>query len=302
MFKTELEYFLNEQKIVDFISVAVKKTPEEYKKLSDFERFALVCERSDAILGSEVIRRFIDLICDLAKENLNLNCLKSRYHQTRVWRLIHGGDFLNSDVLTEPRSSCVDYCKIYDNVESLDIIEYISELSISLPKTLDDFIENVENSGSNSFLLDINEFKYIRPDEYHAYTVYQKILSGEKYRKDEIGLLVSHVICNIGKRKKCSLRVKINNDITCIAQLYELFEKRNADVEISICFDLISCNVFEQIFDIMLQKGKKISSEIIIPEDADIDYVHKRITELLDTIPFSRIIWQKDYTAYIDKC
>jgi len=299
MFKTELEHFLNSKKVADFVSVAVKKTPEEYKKLSDFERFSLICENSDFLIGSEVIKQFFALLCSLTEENLTLTSLKNRHFQNRIWRLLHGGDSLNLIGTIEAQISCVDYCKTHDNFESLDIIKYLLKCP---SKSLDDLFENSVISTANSFFIDLNNFEYSRPDEYHANTIYQKIVSGEKYRKDELCLLASHVICNVGKTKKCNLRIVINNDITAVFQLAELFEKRSADVEISLCFDLISCNMFEQIFDIMLKKGKKISSEIIISEDEDDNDIRNRMRELLQTIPYSRIKWQKDYTAYIDEC
>ena len=173
---------------------------------------------------------------------------------------------------------------------------------LDLFQNIEELIEKTEISSADSFLIDVNSFEYSRPDDYHACEIYKKIRHGEKYKKEELGLLISHIICSAGKSKKRDLRIMVSDDISDVWSLCELFEKRCSDIEISICVDLTSCEIFEQIFDIMLKKGKKISLEIIIPKDADNNCIHKSMTLLLETVPFSRIKWKKDYSSYIDKC
>lgn len=289
MFRTVMETFLGLPKVADFVSVATEISLEDYKKLSYFERFALICESSDKLLGSQIIKLFFYFLKALSGEKFTASALKHRSEQNRAWRAIHGDNSVKFDVISYIENSSVDYYKLYSEREYIDIKSFIFESVKNSSQTLDEFLESLYIYDINSFTVSSSRFEYLRPNEYQAQLVYQKILSGEKCKKSEIGLLISHVICCVGRKKKCYLRFLADDGEIELEALTELFEKRNSDVEISICFNPFSFDLATRVFDLMLKKGKKISSEIIIPEDMEIDGICECLTHLLKTVPFSRI-------------
>ena len=126
MFKNELETFLNQESTADFISVATTKTLEEYKKLSDFEKFALFCNNSEALLGSDTLKLFLNLLQTLNGEIITPNLLQSKREQNKVWREIHGAEISHLASSLETLTTCVDYYKFSAIEEGFDIIEYIA--------------------------------------------------------------------------------------------------------------------------------------------------------------------------------
>lgn len=286
MFKTEIETLLSSTEAADFISVAAEISLDDYNRLSDFEKFVLVCECSDMLLGSRIIERFFDM---LSEQKTTAASLKNRCEQNRIWRAIHGDNDANSSIALQSENPSVNYYKSYVEREYIDITEYILKSAKNTSDTLDKCIETLCNTNINAFEISSDNFEYLRPNDYYTQIIYQKISSGEKCKNSDIGALVSYVICCVGKKKKCYVRFFANDKIFELNALAELFEKRNSDVEISVCFDPFSCNLSEDIFNLMLSKGKKISSEIIIPEDVDADSVCNCLKDLLKTIPFSRI-------------
>lgn len=289
MQKTQLEAFLNAPKTADFIKVALKNADIEYEKLSDFEKFALTLERWNALLGSKVQASLYSLIYTLTGENLSFYELGSREEQKRVWLKVHGISAEKKTAQSTEEKCSVDLYKSSKENECIDLFQYIAYPENNLPQSLEEFIHNIVNSRYNAFWIDSSRFEYARPDQYHTRLVYQKIISGEKYKKSEISSLISHVICEARRTKKHDVYFLANDRLDDLEMLLELFEKRKAEAGVHICFRVDNENIFGQVFDIMLKKGKNISSEIIIPEEIELEQLKKYMYVLFDKIPFSRV-------------
>ena len=153
MFRTVMETFLGLPKVMDFVSVALEISPKDYQKLSDFERFALVCENSDALLGSQIVKLFFYFLNALSDTKFTAAALRNRDEQKRAWRTIHGDNFANSGAILISKISSADYYKLHSCREYIDIVDFIFDRAKGTAQTLGEFIDGLYGLRINSFFI-----------------------------------------------------------------------------------------------------------------------------------------------------
>lgn len=280
---TKSVQLLNDEKNYDFLGLLNSDTKLEVEKMSDFERFALFCDALPLVSGSRVGKEFVDALAfDLNSELPRGICL-DREAQKTVWRRINGDVALDTDIaklctVTVPKKL---YATKKSSVLFLNAVLESEELT---KYNLEAFIDNL--SKQDGIALNMGNFIYSRPDEYHSALVYDKIAAGQTCTKEEISLLISWIICRLLMRKNARLYFVVDGDMAELEKLLKLFEDRLLYPHISICFG--NSELCDSVSRICLEaRRKNISSEIIIPEETD--KIFNFIKALAYELPLTRI-------------
>ena len=257
------------EKFLTFVDTAVLR-------MSDFERFAFVCENISPMVGSRFRDDFLcALECDLGAE-LSLGALRGRENQKKLWKIIHGSDV--AAPITELQSP--EILPNIDNSQPKNLNSLL--LQGELPNDIDIFADRI----GESIMIDISGLKYQRPDGYHSDLTYQKLRKGEEYGSEEFCALICFVICRVMMKRQISLYLIADENMETAEKILHLFESRGLDSKIYICFFPDKPNVRKATELCLNSRKKNISPEIIISEENDF---YENIRELFAEIPALRI-------------
>ena len=255
----------------------------DVNKMSDFERFAFVCNNLSLMYGSELRRDFLRFLSEDLDADICADALVSRELQKKLWRRLHGDKnvFLMemSSSQKEKFSLCVDKnIPIFLNSFFKD--------GARLPNTLDTFIESIEGD----IALDISQFEYLRPDGYHARITYSKMLRRDSCKLDELSALALWVLCRSLMKKDRSVYLLLKENIKPAKAIVTLLEERKLYPRIYMCFRPTEPDVSKAVAELCLSaKEKNISSEIIVPEESKHESFEQSMQKLFELLPLSRV-------------
>ena len=276
---------LEDEKNYNFLSLLSVDKKLEIKKMSRFERFALLCDSLSFTLGSRLRKEFlIALSCDLGCE-VPASIGFDRDVQKAVWRTINGDSTAYPDI-EKTASEVTEEIINLDEKVSVKLLDSVLENLGDVSGTLEEFINSL--CQYDGIALDMTDFVYCKPDEYHSGLVYDKLIAGEPCRKEEKSLLVSWIICRIAMKKRIRLYLVANKDLNELKKLLMLLEQRHLYPDVNICF--YNFDFCDEISRICLEaEQKNVSSEIIISKDTGIKEILCFIEALAYELPLTRI-------------
>ncbi len=276
---------LEDEKNYIFLSLLSVDKKLEIKKMSRFERFALLCDSLSVTLGSRLRKEFlIALSCDLGCE-VPVSIGFDRDVQKAVWRTINGDSTAYPNIDKTTPKITEETINSAEKI-SVGLLDSILENASDVSGTLEEFINSL--SKYDGIALDMTDFVYCKPDEYHSGLVYDKLTSATKCSTEEKSLLVSWIICRIAMKKRIRLYLVANRDLNELKKLLMLLEQRHLYPDVNICFD--NFDFCDEISRICLEaEQKNVSSEIIISKDTGIKEILCFIKALAYELPLTRI-------------
>lgn len=278
---------VNDEKNNNFLSLLSFDKGADITKMSDFERFAFVCENLPFMVGSRLRREFVlALYSDLNLE-FSESLLSDRGVQKSIWRRINGDSsaeitFVNTYKKPHFIISKQEFGKVFLNC----LNEKLRYRAI-LPETLEELIDSL--TGADNICIDMTDFTYSRPDEYHSRLTYNKIYRNEPSQKDEISSLILWITCRVLMRKNIRLYLIVGNNLNETERVLNLLSERRLYPKISLCF--ANMNTSQSIAEIcLLAKEKNISPEIIVSEEIGDFEILKCINSLIYELPLTRVL------------
>ena len=271
----------NNQVYLDMLCRDLGKDP---KKLSDFELFAAVCEGLPFMYGS---RLYDELFCAMGIADADIGSLASRDAQKALWMRLNGDDTQEFDISKKGVSKGnirVSYHA--NNVDTL-FVGRLLDKQADLPKDLDAFISTVSESDLN-IGIDMEEFQYFRPDEFHAALAYKKAVLGEKRTAEESSCLISWIVCRALMIRDLGLYIDTKGRYEQVLKLLELLDFRRLYPQTVLAVSKLS--EAECAINVIRNSAQKnISSEIVVSEEIDENIASEILKCLLYEIPSTRI-------------
>ena len=275
----------NDEKNYNFLSLLDSNTKLSVEKMSDFERFALLCDNLPFVAGSRVGREFISALSIDLGASLEQDVLLNREEQKAVWRRVNGDVTFDCNIAKKRNGEIINQMIREDEKIAFSLgLSFKSTDLMSV--SLEEFIEKISNYGA--IILDMSGFMYTRPDEYHSGLVYNKLRAGCVCDNEQISLLASWIICRVLMHKNTMLYFCVNKDTKELEKLLKLLDGRGLYPKIYICFSDIKLS--DDIARICLEaKEKNISSKIIVTEDMQKNEILSCINALAAELPITRI-------------
>ncbi len=258
----------------------------DIEKMSDFEALAFACENISFTVGSRFRKDFLSALSEDMHMRLSIEDLKNREVQKTVWRVINGDYKVHNDIAKTHISE--DFSQLFNvsYIATPVLLNAFLENRTELPDTLGLLIEKIAEHGE--IAVDMSDFQYSRPDEYHTNRTYQRLLSGEVCQTCEMSALLCWIICRVLMRKNTRLYILVNDSLKETEKLLRLLEERKLYPKISVCFAADDKSIFDTVAELCLRaKEKNISSEIIVPEEMEEKFIYETVKQLIWNIPVS---------------
>jgi hypothetical protein len=251
--------------------------------MSSFERFVILCSALSFVRESDIGGEFFDALSAELGEDIPKGIDTDREVQKAVWRKINGDADISIDIAKVSTKKSID-C-IYTD-EKLSVADLELLLNESAVPELDGFIDSLLKY--DAILVNVENFIYERPDEYHSVLAYKKLISGSVPSASEYSLLVAWIICRASMQKNTMLFFAVNDRLTELKRLLSLLECRRIFPNISICFS--EPELCDGVSDLCLNaEQKNISSEIILSEETSVDDICFLIKRLAQRLPLTKI-------------
>lgn len=276
-------------------------------RLSDFERFSLMCESLPLLSGTDIRKEWIGKLYFEADGNIEITSLGSREEQKRIWRLLYGGDGFvktaqsldfkeykeNFRLEANETFSCLTASlrgKADSGILSLD---FPLEADNSLCKnTLKECVENLlkswDSTKASTVFFDCREIGEVLPNPYSSELAYKKIIGGENYNSEDISSVRPWLLSSITAALSPRVMLRINSDTEGIKRaerIISYIEKRGEFCELCICTELFDGTDAERLLSLCAQKN--ISSEIIAPEEMSECVLSEILKNIAAKIPLS---------------
>ena len=273
----QLNAFLKNKSNENFIAVALDCEKKDLFCLSDFERFSLVCEHTDFFLKSHFLDEFLRILSDELSVKVDAEKLLDREIQKQIWRDIHLPKMAEISAVYSCRekNDTSEDTLLKNEAACFDITDFFWNYLLKFPRPLLNVEEEIRKiAKSKRIAIDMNNFEFSRPDDYHTRLIYEKIMSLAACQKAEVSCIILHLLCEIASDSDIDLCLDISDNLEDADRIIDFFDKRKKRVKISIRTNISDEKIFLQIFDILLKYPKKnISSEIIISEEISADHI-----------------------------
>ena len=265
------------EKSRDFLACIDRKT----EKMSDFEKFAFVCENLYLMVGSALRQQFITALREDIGEELDLVQITDREVQKKLWKKAHGERITVFDTRHEkndevfPQGLCDEFIP--------PILNSLLKNREDLPEDIDGFISKLPHR----FAIDTSQMEYLRPNEYNSALAYEKILNGYACDKGELCALLCWIACRAAMRNAVDIYLICGENMSIAEAIVALLEGRKLYPNVRLCFYPEDKNAVDMAVRICLCAAQKnISSEIIIPEEK---IALENIERLFWQLPAARI-------------
>ncbi len=270
------------------------------EKMSDFEKFAFMCQSLNKLTGNALKNDFLSALGEEAGCTLSFEALCDRELQKQLWRHLYSNykPMWNiTDNSAKPTfDALLEVCpsgteaSSFKNAFDLDLLfsgkcELWAE---SLEKAIENTVEYLVGNGISKIVFNTENCLYVRPDIYHSRLAFDKISSGEKCNTEELSMLKLWVLFSLLKADNMSVSFRIKDGIETAKCIIERMEAMKINAEPSICFNADALSLTEQAARLCLEKN--ISSEIIFSEETDMSRAEKSLSALAYSIPISRVL------------
>ena len=252
-------------------------------KLSLYERFAFLCDMLSALTKNRVGRAFLECVGRDVGFDVDASLLQSGDAQKALWRaLVCAQPFVLCDG-TRASELSVNELSAADKRE-LDIRKYIL---CSDAEDLNALIDSIFDVECDSLLVDLADFVYSRPDEYHCAMSYKKIRDGEKCTKEELSALVCWCLCRVLMREERQVSLLFADDTLGGERVIELLGQRKLSPVIDLCVGADKSELVEKIAEIcFFSEGISSFLEICASEN---DNFGECIERALNILPINRV-------------
>jgi hypothetical protein len=274
---------INDPENFDFLGLLITDEYLKIENMSSFERFVILCSAFVSVRESDIGGEFFDALSAELGEDIPKGIDTDREVQKAVWRKINGDADISVDIAKVSAQKAVD-CIYAD--EKLSVADLELLLNESTVPELDGFIDSLLKY--DAILVNVENFIYERPDEYHSVLAYKKLISGCVPSASEYSLLVAWIICRASMQKNTMLFFAVKDGLTELERLLLMLEGRRVFPNIRICFS--EPELCDGVSDLCLgAEQKNISSEIILSEETSVDDICFLIKKLAKKLPLTRI-------------
>ncbi len=204
----------------------------KFNGLSDFERFAFVCENAELFIGTRALDLFLSALLYDTGERIDISrdLPLDRERTKELWRRIFLSEKEQGDtpeISLKYENLLLEKCReLYrrSNEKPLNAVS-IEGMLLSMKNEKKTFSEETEemaemlveecnNQGADLLSVDFRDRKYIRPDAYHAEQIYNSFVSGEKYKdtnENEMLTLSVWLFCRAMMKSELSPCIYLKN-------------------------------------------------------------------------------------------
>ena len=276
-------------------------------KLSDFERFSLMCKSLPLLLGTDIRKEWLSKLYFEADGNIEIASLGSREDQKKIWRLLYESE----GAIKTPKILIFKEVKENFKLEANELLSRLtaplsekesgSILSLDFPleadnslckNTLKECVESLLKScystKASTVYFDCREIGEVLPNPYSSELSYKKIISGENYNEEDISSIRLWLLSSVTAALSPRVMLRISSDTDGIKKaerIIEYIEKRGAFCELCVCTELFENTDVERLLSLCAQKN--ISSEIIVPEEISECVFRENLKNIAAKIPLS---------------
>ncbi len=290
---------LRKEKTKKILALACTKGRDGIEKMSDFERFAFVCQSLPLLVGNSLRVDFTHSLTKILGYSPDIAMMTEREVQKQLWRHFYADEEIISNLESKaclPNvNSLLRYEKDFLNKNSLcnvlDVDDILKSgnvlLDLNVVKTRENVLKYIANQNINKIFLDTDNFLYVRPNEYHAELAHQKLINGESCTVEELSLLKLWLIFGILKKEKRGFAIGVSRSVEIAQKIISRLADMKTVADISICFKADNYEIISSAAELCLEKN--ISSEIIFSEEIELKTAYYCIGSLLYSIPISRL-------------
>ena len=215
--------FLKSRECLDVISLLPNENRKEADMLSVFERFCAICDNSAYLQKNLAVQEMLAAMSDELGTKIGFERLSGRDAQKIIWRRLSGDECAATEPIATDKAPKEEAFSVASH-RSLCLFDMLlrsdkSELEAALNK--------ISQSAEGEMLsLDMNEFLYSRPDEYHCAITYEKIKNNRECSVEERSALLCWALCRILMKRELSVRLIIGKDSSYISALLALLDSR----------------------------------------------------------------------------
>lgn len=231
-----VEAFISDVNIMRTVRLVYCDEKCRFDALSDFERFAFICESAELFIGNKALDLLSAAICADCGERFCFTFERKleREETKALWQRIFAPDALvrrecvpAAENTSESKRLLDEKCaELYrlskeKTPNCLSVEERLLSLKHSnsaFPKDTEAMAEMLAKecniSGAKWLSIDLRNREYIRPDAYHAEQIYNSLVSDENYKntnKNEMLTLSVWLLCRAMMKSELSPCIYINN-------------------------------------------------------------------------------------------
>ena len=273
--------------------------------LSDFERFAFICENAELFIGNRALEVLLSALLYDTGERIDISrdLPFDRERTKELWRRIflsENKQGIESEIFPECEKILEEKCiELYrrSNESPLNVLS-IEDVLLSMKNDKTAFpsdteamaemlVERCKNSGADLLFVDFCNREYIRPDTYHAEQIYNGFASGEKYKntnENEMLTLSVWLLCRAIMKSELSPCIYIKNSEGLKITL-DLLTRLKLTRPLTLCIEpnRLDCHVQCEIAALAAKYPQSIRIRLL-PDTTEQDFV-KLTHTILHTLP-----------------
>ena len=277
----------------------------KFDGLSDFERFAFVCENAELFIGNRALELLLSALLYDTGERIDIcrDLPIDRERTKELWRRI----FLSENAKENKLENSPKYEELLEekcaelyrrsNEKPLNVLS-IEDVLLSMKndktafpsdteKMAETLVERCKKRGADLLSVDFRDREYIRPDAYHAEQIYNSFASGEKYKntnKNEMLTLSVWLLCRAMMKSELSPCIYLKNSEGLKITL-DLLTRLKIKRPLTVCIEprRLDCHVQCEIAALAAKYPQSIRIRLL-PDTAEQDFV-KLTHTILHTLP-----------------
>ena len=296
---------LNDENFKRTTSLAWSDEKCKFDSLSDFERFAFVCENAELFIGNRALDLFLSaLLYDVGEcIDISRDFPLDRERTKELWRRIflpekEKGD--TPEISLKYEDLLLEKCReLYrrSNEKPLNVLS-IEDMLLSMKTEKKSFPEDTErmaemiverckNSSADLLSVDFRDREYIRPDVYHVKKIYKSFTSDENCKiidGNEMLTLSVWLLCRAMMKSELLPCIYIKNSEGLKITL-DLLTRLKIERSLTLCIEQrrLDCHVQCEIAAIAAEYPQSIRIRLL-PDTTEQDFVRSTHT-ILHTLP-----------------
>ena len=296
---------LNDENFKRTTSLAWSDEKCKLDALSDFDRFAFVCENAELFIGNRALELLLSALLYDTGERIDI-CRDLPIDRERTKELWHR-IFLSENAKENKLEISPKYEELLEekcrelyrrsnekplNVLSIeDVLLSMKNDKTAFPNDTEEMaeilVERCKNSGADLLSVDFRDRKYIRPDAYHAEQIYKSFASDEIYKNtndNEMLTLGVWLLCRAMMKSELSPCIYIKNSEGLKITL-DLLTRLKIERPLTLCIEprRLDCHVQCEIAAIAAEYPQSIRIRLL-PDTTEQDFVRSTHT-ILHTLP-----------------
>ena len=296
---------LNDEKFKRTTSLVWSDEKCKFDGLSDFERFAFVCENAELFIGNRALDLLLSALLYDTGERIDIcrDLPLDRERTKGLWRRIFLSENKKENKLEiSPKyeellvEKCIELYRRSNkkplNVLSIeDVLLSMKNEKTAFPedteKMAEMLLERCKKRGADLLSVDFRDRKYIRPDAYHAEQIYNSFASDEIYKNtndNEMLTLGVWLLCRAMMKSELSPCIYIKNSEGLKITL-DLLTRLKIERPLTLCIEprRLDCHVQCEIAAIAAEYPQSIRIRLL-PDTTEQDFVRSTHT-ILHTLP-----------------